>query len=731
MINILSNEKIPISALNQLLTMGALSVVIVVLNLIIQIGTSIAAELSRDEAVNKIAIGITALADPKTGLAPSHYGHPEFEFLSFTYDKAVSALALYAAGKQNEAEKILDYFDSRVHIPLEDVKARVNNQGIYGILKLFEGNGTVVKGLVNGLDITSTKRQGQGQLEYFSTPGPIAFIGLAFLSVNSEKYREAALVMGEVVLAMQQEDGGVYDGDRLSQQVHTEPHMDAVDFLYELYLLTGDTKWKQAAERGWNWFRENVYHPESGTIDQGNGNLGRKTIFATDAYSWTMAGHFGDQLTSEEIIRLSDHMLEQSLTRVTVQLPDETIRELTLVDFTDPTTEQMQIDRQGLHPMGSVEWTAGVVLALQKNAVRLWKTNDARYQIKAKEYKAVAEILTTQSVQSFYTLPALNGGVISFYATGQNVEVGHGWRTPYFCLEGPDQLISGGSSSSTWLVLPMQGLNPFVVNDDYKQTLDEILLTSEDQKKAEESINRVLTAERIYREVKPTQIAADARKMVEPRAYNAKMWKAFLQGEYQEAMNRAMDVINEKDWIQIALRQQEAKAQEIGGLIDYPWGMSPEKNPELEEAISRYPLLNEMGTAMWAMAVSNFELGNVDEAKKWIRRIVTEIPLHQIYDPKGPGYWNVLVSWEYNPGGLKRDREMGMIYKNILSELGMVSGIPEVVDLRRDKNFPLRHSGTASAPKKTQPSDQTVSFDFAAVSQNLSNLAPLKDVFLD
>lgn len=638
--------------------------------------TNGATELSRGEFVNRIVMGILALRDPGTGLVPSHYGHPELESLGFLYDEAFFALALYASGKQAEAEKILDYVAARLKIPLAEIKAGANAEGIYGILNLLKNvsrNNKAVLGLLNGMDITSRVRQGHGALEYKTTPGPLSIFGLVLLKVDKDKYLDSALILGETLLALQREDGGIYDGDRLPDQVHTEPHVDAADFFYELYLTTNDSKWKIAAEAGWQWFRGNVYNVESGTIDQGNGNLGRVKTFATDVYSWTMAGHYGDTLSPDEIIRLSDHMLRKSLTRVYVPVPDGTTRDLILVDFSDSISEEIKKVRKGLHPMGTVEWTGGVILALQKNAVRLWNTDDSRYQEKAREYKAIANILINECLKSFYSLSALKGGIISFYATGQNVETGFDWKTPYFYVKNANIVVQGGSTVSSWPILPILGSNPFILNDDYKVTLDKIEIFDKDQQRAQTFIDEIVAGERTYHETVPSSIADDAPKMVELKSYNKKVWDAFNQKDYEEVISRAMDVINETEWVRIAIRQQEVKAKAVGGLIDYPWGTPSSVVPEIEAAIWKYPLLNEVGMSMWALAVSNFELGRKDEAKKWMKRIITEVPLHQIATGKWikkedplfnqlstpvvdgkkllvTGYWNALVSWEWNPG---------------------------------------------------------------------------------
>jgi hypothetical protein len=85
-----------------------------------------------------------------------------------------------------------------------------------------------------------------------------------------------------------------------------------------------------------------------------------------------------------------------------------------------------------------------------------------------------------------------------------------------------------------------------------------------------------------------------------------------------------------------------------------------------------------MGTAMWGMAVSQLKLGNTADAKAWVKTLIETVPLHQIFAPSGPGYWNAIISWEDNPGGTVLDAEMGAIYREVLQEMGIRSAVPKI-----------------------------------------------------
>ncbi len=649
---------------------------------------------TQEEVTSKFAQGILSLSDPNTRIPPSHFGHPGYENLSFLYDQSINPMLLKVAGDQEEAEYIIDYFTQRLHIPLSEVIKNANLDGIYGILKTLEGNkgrSEFVVSLINAVDRTSTKRQGQGLLEYLTTPGPMSFMILSMINVNPAKYLTDAVTLGEVLLSMRRFDGAVIDGDRWPNRVHTEPHMDAFAAFLQLYQLTRQKRWLVAAEHAYQWFETNVYHPGKGEIYQGIWETGPSTIFATDAYSWTMAGPAGDRMFLGDLEIFTNTMLTKSLTQVTLELPDGQTKTIILVDFTDPGNVHMKItdpdapqgmvERGGFHPMGSMEWTGGVILALQKNAVRFWNSGKAHHQETAQFYKGLAELLIKESLQGFYELEGLEG-LLTFYATGQGVPVGHGWDTPFYNVNGKSgQTIRGGSPVGGWPILPMNGVNPFIFNDNYKKDYDKISMNTEAKQKAQKYVNKIV-ANRFFRESVPTETPEAATQIVEPGNFNLQMWGAFNRGDYREAIRWAEKVVGDPEWVRLAQRDQKHKAQNIGGLVRYRWGVSPSLVPQAESAIWRYPLLNEMGAAMWGLAASHYELGNTKEVKKWMRRIIEEIPYHQIYAPSGPGYWNALISWQYNPGGHHRDRKMGVIYKQVLSEMGLRSAAPKEVSVR-------------------------------------------------
>ncbi len=625
----------------------------------------------------KIAAGLVAFADKVTRVAPSHIGQPGFHDAAFVYDKAVDALVLRAAGDDHAAGAVLDYFARRLRIPLAEVKKNADANGIYGMLKLVPSiDDPRGVGLLNAVDCRSTDAEGRGQVEYWTTPVPVAFMVMALLKVDRKKYLPEALILGRTLLLMQRPDGAVVDGDRGASNVYTEPHMDAYAAFLMLFEATGDKAWKDAADKAWGWFAGNVYKPEEGVIFQGMLPGGPARVFATDAYSWTMAGRGGEKLSLDALERLTDRMLRRTVTQVTLELPDGKTRTVTLVDFTDPEDERVKAVRGGFHPMGSVEWAGGVILALQKNAVRFWNEGGPASREKAGYYKALAEYFSGQALDVFYALDGVDG-LVSFYATSQWMATGHGWKTPYFYVKDPagKPAIRGGSTIGAWVVLPLLRDDPFKLDADYGPVYDAIPLDVAAIRKAGDYIADIVLT-RTFAEPVPTEMAPDVGDIPEMWRYNVQMFNAFNAGNYYAAILWAEKVVSNGEWCRLAIDQQRRKERDIGGLVDYPWGRPAAEAREKQKAIQRYPLLNEMGAAMWGLAVSQYRLGNPGEAKNWVRTIIETVPYHQIFAPAGPGYWNALVSWEVNPGGSALDAAMGEIYREVLHDMGRTSAMP-------------------------------------------------------
>jgi len=394
-----------------------------------------------------------------------------------------------------------------------------------------------------------------------------------------------------------------------------------------------------------------------------------------------MAGRLGDAIPLDALASLTQTMLAKSLVQVTLEVPGGETRTMISVDFTDSKDPNVIKARNGFHPMGSAEWTGGVILALEKNAVRF--QNAGRTQ-NARDLKAMAELLKTELLKMFYDVKGMK---MVPYATGQGMAVGHGWNTPFFYVKNASSGFQGGSFIGGWGILPINGINPFILGDNFAQTYDQILISADDEQKARAYV-ALATTDRSFQEAAVTKGPDAGTQIVESGQYNALGWAAFVRNDYKQAIVWARKVVDDPSWIRLAKEEQAKKAKAVGGLIFYPWGTTfPQNSDRLHTEIWKYPLLNEVSAAIWILAASNYELGKREESKKWMKRIITEFPYHQIADvvfnPSTgkkdliDGYWNAVISWKSNPGNSPRDAAMG----KLAMEAGVNLETPEMVML--------------------------------------------------
>jgi hypothetical protein len=184
-------------------------------------------------------------------------------------------------------------------------------------------------------------------------------------------------------------------------------------------------------------------------------------------------------------------------------------------------------------------------------------------------------------------------------------------------------------------------------------------------------------------------------EITEPGIFIERMWRSLNRRDYPEAIRWAERVVlGEPDWVQLARKENAAKAQEIGDIVAYAWGRTSADNENpVHYLIWKYPMLNEVGAAMAGAAIAHFRLyrtalktGESREAdlhraavKAWLRRMILEVPLHQIaasvYNPATrkydliTGYWNFIASWLYRPEMVQFGDEANPLVVEVIREL--------------------------------------------------------------
>ncbi len=638
------------------------------------------------EFANKIAQGLLKNANEETGLIPSHFGHPGYENIAYLYDLAHNAIELKLTGHIHEARKITDYLAARLRIPEDTVEKSKNLHGTYGIRMIVDLEEYRVKGLVNALDVRNTSTAGQGSLEYLTTPGPMAWMGLAFLHIDPKEYLTEAIQMGEGLLLMMDEKGGIRDGNRGPNNIHVEPHMDSYALFRALAQITGDQKWKEAEDKTLAWFLNNALDPEKGTIYQGIWDGRPSPPHATDAYTWSIASAH-EHLSLDTLKKLIATVEAKSLVNITFTRPDAKTVQVIMSDFTDPSDPEVQAPSQSLfdgihrgeyHPAGSAEWLAGYILMLQVAAVKSWEAGDKEYAIAA---KSKANALLENAAESFHEY---EGGRYASYATGQWLATAFNWRTPLWTHPGD------GSTSSAWFIFVLLGFNPFdVINGDkLARELEEIPTLPREEAL---ELLRKSVVHPPFIEKGPQDLPKELFTVDQPAWFlneagqHGGAWGALNDARktgdkeiYQEAIVWASSAFDK--WGRLAEQENRVKSEEVNGIVKSVWG--DEKNNDstssVYQTIWRYPLLNEITSAVWVLAQAHFDLGQPEEAEKWLNWLA-EYNLGQIHSPQARAYWNPCKSLESG------EEEMESLFKKVLRDRGMGSAQPSEVPVEEIK----------------------------------------------
>jgi hypothetical protein len=375
-----------------------------------------------------------------------------------------------------------------------------------------------------------------------------------------------------------------------------------------------------------------------------------------------------------------------------------------LADNYDALDERIIAARQESHPSGSPALTAQLILALQLNAARLYYADYNTSSL----YKAIAEELLSQLRNIYYPIPTTNGRLamretaqttpIPPYGADESAILARN-TPPLYYVQSQNTEAIAGSCDSAWIFFPEYLTNPFSLLDNEMYVYKQIPLTDLDQTRAVTLLN-FYAQEHFYTE-QPTTMPDSEFSPPEPEEYNKRMWIHFaaaltaknnndftgMRYEYGIAQQWAEKTLNNSAWYTLARHENATKASRSHGLINYPDSTTfPKNDNKLHREIWKYPLLNELGAAAWVMAVSEFEMGNYPECKKWITKIVKDFPLHQIAKTTKNadtgafdlinGYWNAIVAWEKNPDKDYREEKMKTIYFETLKELGLSSALP-------------------------------------------------------
>ncbi len=328
----------------------------------------------------------------KTGRVASFEGDPALEDTAFSYDQSLVVQAFLLSGEAEKAQAILSFYDSHAR----------SQSGAY-----FNAYDTV-----NGEPRESIVRT-----------GPNLWLGIASVQfsrvLNDTRFVPMARRIGDWALRLQDEEGGLKGGPDVSWY-STEHNLDAYAFFGMLAEVTGEEGYHRAQEKTLRWLKKYAYSNINGAVNRGKGD----STIATDTFAWSIAAIGPAKLEEmgfdpEGILAFSE---QHCGVKVNFQIPDGQKLDVQGFDF----AKAQNLARGGVI---STEWTSQMAVSYQVIA-RYFK--DSGNLEKAQRYNEKADFYLNELQKMIIVSPSRTGqgrGCLP-YASTDNVDTGHGWRTP-------------------------------------------------------------------------------------------------------------------------------------------------------------------------------------------------------------------------------------------------------------------------------------------------------------
>ncbi len=363
-----------------------------------------------------------------TGLVLSFEGDTEvIKHWAFIYDQALALNAFLLFDDTQGAQKILNFFNRALKEDFDGF-----NNGYY-----FDSG-----------DVA----------EYTVHVGPNAWIGLAALQytekTNDREYLPLARRIADWLISIQDQDpaGGLRGGPQMTWFA-TEHNLDAYAFFDMMYQFTQEGKYLTAREKVLNWLKTYSMSPHNADYKAPPVKRGRgDATIATDTFAWSLAAIGPDKLIEigmnpEEVMRFAE---ENCAVSVDFKRPNGIVVNVSGFDFAKHT----HMPRGG---MVSPEWTSQMVISYQMLGDYFLRQQNTA---KSKYYKEKARTYLNELNKLIISSPSLTGqgeGCLP-YATLENADTGHGWRTP----SGRD---TGSIAGTAYMLMAIKEFNPLALKN--------------------------------------------------------------------------------------------------------------------------------------------------------------------------------------------------------------------------------------------------------------------------
>ncbi len=291
--------------------------------------------------------------------------------------------------------------------------------------------------------------------------GPNIWLGIAVMQYTQKtgdaQYLPLARRIASWLMAIQDQDaaGGLRGGPQFSW-FSTEHNLDAYAFFGMLYQMTREEPYNIAQEKTLSWLKNYAMTPHSDDykippVKRGRGDA----TIATDTFAWSLASLGPETLLSIGMNprEIMDFAQKQCEVKGHFKRPDGSLVEVSGFDFAKPG----HVARGGII---SSEWSAQMVISYQVLSRFFLKGAD---MAQARDYQEKADSYLKELNKLIIASPSAKGqgeGCLP-YATKDDADTGHGWRTP--------QGTSTGSVAGTaYMLMALKGFNPLMLGGVYE-----------------------------------------------------------------------------------------------------------------------------------------------------------------------------------------------------------------------------------------------------------------------
>lgn len=351
----------------------------------------------------------------KTGLVASFEGDASLSDTAFTYDQSLAAQAFLLSGHDIQAAQVLSFFDQRAQ----------RKDGAF--FNAYDAaSGAVTESMIHA--------------------GPNLWIGIAALQydarTNQGTFLNLARSIGDWALAQQDTEGGLRGGPEFTWY-STEHNLDAYALFKMLADVTKDEKYRQASMRSLEWLQKYAFSIKEKRLNRGKGD----STIATDTFSWAITAIGPGRLEQldfdpEAIMEYAREHCEVSVLFTTSSGEQIKVRGF---DF----AKAQNIGRGGII---STEWTAQMIVAYQTLSEHFASADKKKSEF----YAHQANLYLSELQKMIIVSPSRIGkgrGCLP-YASADNVDTGHGWRTPKGAR-------TGSVSGTAYGLFAWKNYNPF------------------------------------------------------------------------------------------------------------------------------------------------------------------------------------------------------------------------------------------------------------------------------